>query len=354
MKVLFVVPYPVGKAASQRYRVEQWLPVLDEQSINYKLVPFWDSSTWAILYRKGYTLQKLIGLVTGMLRRLLLLFQLPAYNYIFIHREATPVGPPWFEWLAAEVLRKKLIFDFDDAIWLPDTSENNAAAASLKWQQKTAQTIKWSYKVSAGNNYLKEYALKYNPNAVYLPTVLDTHQKYKTQKEQLTAGVTIGWIGSHSTVPYLKLIEPVLQQLEQNYTFDFIVIADQKPDFKLRSLQFIPWSEQTEIESLLKLNIGVMPLPDTEWAKGKCAFKALQYMALGIPAVVSAVGANTVAMPDGVCGYTCSSTKEWYEKLELLLQYNELQTKLGRNGILWVEQNYSVQAHAHTLLSLFT
>ncbi|NDK55123.1 glycosyltransferase family protein [Pontibacter fetidus] len=354
MKVLFVVPYPVGKAASQRYRVEQWLPVLQEQSITYKLAPFWDMATWAILYKKGYGLQKLLGLAEGMFRRLLLLSRLATYDYIFIHREATPVGPPWFEWLAAKVFRKKLILDFDDAIWMPNTTDDNSIASNYKWHGKTARICKWSYKVSAGNHFLQQYALNYNTNTVYLPTVLNTTINYSQVKAQQTQKVTIGWIGSHSTLPYLKLIEPVLQQLEQNYSFDFVVVADRKPDINLKSLKFIVWSEATEIESLQLFNIGVMPLPDTEWSKGKCAFKALQYMALGIPAIVSEVGANVIAVPNGIVGYTCKTEQDWYEKLELLLQNAELRTQQGIAGHNHVVQHYSVQAHKATFLSLFT
>lgn len=354
MKVLFVVPYPVGEAASQRYRVEQWLPVLREQGINYKLAPFWSKTAWAILYKPGYTLQKFTGLLAAMLRRLFLVIQLPSYDYVFIHREATPVGPPWFEWMAAKVFREKIIFDFDDAIWLPNTTESNSAASKYKWHQKVGQICKWSYKISCGNHYLQQYTLKYNSRAIYLPTVVDTQRRYYQQKEQQTEIITIGWIGSHSTLPYLKLIEPVLQQLELKYAFEFIVIADKEPALNLKSLRFILWDKETEVEELLQINIGVMPLPDTAWAKGKCAFKAIQYMALGIPAVVSAVGANTVVVPDSIAGYTCTTEQEWYETLELLLQHAEKRARLGAAGRIWVEQTYSVQARASTFLSLFT
>ncbi|HEY4651976.1 MAG TPA: glycosyltransferase [Pontibacter sp.] len=354
MKVLFIVPYPVGKAASQRYRVEQWLPMLQQAGINYKLVPFWGAATWAILYKQGHTLQKFLGLIAGMFRRVKLLFQLRNYSYIFIHREATPVGPPWFEWVAAKVFRKKIVFDFDDAIWLPNTSAGNSIAANYKWHRKTEQSIRWSYKISCGNYFLQQYALQFNPSAVYLPTVLNTQHQYYQLKQQQTARVTIGWIGSHSTLPYLGLIEPVLQQLEQKHTFDFIVIADRKPDLQLSNLKFIPWAEDTEIDSLLQCNIGVMPLPDTEWAKGKCAFKAIQYMALGIPAVVSEVGANIVAVPDSKVGYTCSTQQQWYKRLNTLLLDADLRARLGSTGRHWVEQHYSVQAHQRTFLQLFT
>lgn len=354
MKVLFIVPYPEGKAASQRYRVEQWLPVLQKQKINYRLAPFWDAETYSVLYKPNNTLQKLAGLVKGLFNRARLLFSLRNYSYVFIHREATPVGPPWFEWLAAKLFRAKIIFDFDDAIWLANTTESNNIVANYKWHSKTAQIIQWSYKVSCGNHYLQQYAQKYNAASFYVPTVVDTNYKYQPLKDQQTPVVTIGWVGSHSTLPYLKLIEPVLQQLELNYSFEFIVIADQKPDIQLKSLRFIPWAENTEVESLLQVNIGVMPLPDTEWAKGKCAFKAIQYMALGIPAIVSAVGANTIVVPNEIAGFTCSGEQEWYERLELLLQDAQLRTRLGRAGKLWVEQTYAVEARKEDFLQLFT
>ncbi len=354
MKVLFVVPYPPGQAASQRFRVEQWLPVLEEQHIKYKLVPFWDAATWAILYQPGHTLQKVTGLASGFLRRLLLLPTLRKYAYVFVHREATPLGPPWFEWLAAKVFREKLIYDFDDAIWLANTTSENRHVAKYKQHQKVARICQWSYKVSCGNHFLQKFASKYNPSALYLPTCIDTLTYHNQLKQQHTPRVVIGWTGSHSTLPYLQLLVPVLQKLEQLYDFDFLVIADTKPVLPLRSLKFIPWQQHTEIADLLQINVGVMPLPDTEWAKGKCAFKALQYMALGIPAVVAAVGANTTAVPDGEAGYTCATPKQWFLRLEQLLLHPTLRAEMGENGQKWVNEHYAAQAHAHTFRNLFT
>lgn len=354
MKVLFIVPYPTGKAASQRFRVEQLLPLLQEQGMHYQVAPFWGSKAWEILYKQGYWIQKLFWLFAGFFKRLLNLLQLPFYNYIFIHREATPIGPPWFEWMAAKIFKKRIIFDFDDAIWLSDTSAVNNKADKYKWHSKTRSICRWSYKVSCGNAFLQSFAYSYNKGAVYLPTVIDTKHYHNQLKQQQTERVSLGWTGSHSTLPYLKLIEPVLQRLELKYDFDFIVIADKEPDLQLKSLLFLPWNQQTEIEDLLQFNIGVMPLPDTTWAKGKCAFKALQYMALGIPAVVSAVGANRQAVPSGLAGYTCLTEQEWYERLEELLQKADLRAAMGRAGRLHVQQHYSVQAHKQTFLTLFT
>ncbi|MBF9252056.1 glycosyltransferase [Pontibacter sp. 172403-2] len=354
MKVLFVVPYPAGVAASQRFRVEQWLPVLRQQGIRYKLAPFWNAETWAILYKPGHTLQKAWGLTLGLMRRLLLLLTLPWYDYVFIHREATPLGPPWFEWLAANIFRKKLIYDFDDATWLPNTTAGNQVVAKYKQHGKVSEICRWSYKVSCGNHYLLAFAQQYNTAATYLPTCIDTGNYHNQLKQQHTQRIVIGWTGSHTTLPYLQLIEPVLQRLEQQYDFDFLVIADREPALQLRSLRFILWRQQTEIEDLLQINIGLMPLPDTEWAKGKCAFKALQYMALGIPAVVSAVGANVVVMPDSEAGFTCTTQQEWYARLEQLLLQPTLRAEMGQNGRTWVEAHYSMKAQRGAFLGLFT
>lgn len=354
MRVLFVVPYPVGRAASQRYRVEQWLPVLQEHGIKYRIIPFWDQSTWPILYKPNHTWLKIRGLVSGFINRLLQLFQLTAYDFVFVHREATPVGPPWFEWMAAKVFRKKIIYDFDDAIWLPNTTAENSWAAKLKWHHKAAAICRWSCKVSCGNDYLRNYALKYNTAAVLLPSVLDTDHRYNKTKEHYTQQVVMGWIGSHSTLPYLQLIEPVLQRLEQKYPFRLLIIADKVPPLRLQSLELKVWQKETEIEDLLKLHIGLMPLPDTEWAKGKCAFKALQYMALGIPAVVSGIGANSQAVVNGTTGYTCTTDEEWYERLEELLLSAEKRIRMGVEGQVWVREQYSLQAHRQNFLTLFS
>jgi glycosyltransferase involved in cell wall biosynthesis len=352
--ILFVVPYPIGKAASQRFRVEQFLPDLEAKSISYDLSPFWDDKTWTILYKSGHTLQKIVGTIRGFVERGALLLTLTEYDYVFVHREATPIGPHWFEWLATKAFNKRLILDFDDAIWLANTTPVNAVSSKYKQHSKLAKVCSWSYKISAGNAYLQEYAKKFNQRVLYLPTTVDLNSRYNQLKNQVTERLVVGWTGSHSTLPYLKLIEQVLQKLEQKYDFDFIVIADKAPELAIKSLKFIPWQPETEIEDLLKFNIGLMPLPDTEWAKGKCAFKALQYMALGIPAVVSNVGANVEAVPNGNAGYACSTQQDWYNSIEKLIKDADLRTKMGTAGRNWVAEKYSTDVHMHTFLNLFT
>ncbi|GEO03207.1 hypothetical protein AAE02nite_08710 [Adhaeribacter aerolatus] len=353
MNILFVVPYPQDKAPSQRFRFEQYLRFLEEKNWSYKFASFLDENTWQILYKPGHTRQKVWGILKGFLKRFFLLFSVPAYDYVFIHREATPIGPPWFEWLVAKVLRKKIIYDFDDAIWIPNTSENNKIVAGIKWHHKVSAICRWAYIVSCGNNYLRDYARQFNPNAVVNPTTIDTINLHNRVKDQRTPAVIIGWTGTHSTMKYLDQVVPVLQKLEERYAFEFWVISNQQPDLPVKSLVYKPWRKETEIKDLGMFNVGLMPLEDDPWAKGKCAFKALQYMALGIPALVSPVGMNTEVVESGVNGYICNSSDEWYGALEHLMQDPEARIRLGRAARQKIEKDYAVTANRDNFLGLF-
>lgn len=347
-------PYPYAGAPSQRFRYEQYLAALQAQEFHIDYLPLLDDRTHAILYKKGYILQKAAGIVRGYLRRWRHLYRARKATFVLVHREAAPLGPPVFEWLLARLLRKKIIYDFDDAIWLPNTSEANRLAAWLKWHHKVRSICQWSYKVSCGNAYLCSYAARYNPQVVLNPTTIDTEHQHNRLKDQDTPVPVIGWTGSHSTMRFLDEIVPVLQQLAARYTFKTVVIANRAPDFQLSNLTFVPWREATEMEDLLQFNIGIMPLTDDPWARGKCGFKALQYMALGIPAVVSPVGVNTEIVTHGMDGYLCSKPADWYAALERLLQDTELRQEMGRRGRAKIERRYSVRANTPNFLQLFT
>ncbi|WP_232065306.1 glycosyltransferase [Rhodocytophaga rosea] len=146
---------------------------------------------------------------------------------------------------------------------------------------------------------------------------------------------------------------PLLKELEREYTFTFLVISDKAPEFTLKSLLFLPWTKLTEREDLLRMNIGLMPLTDDLWARGKCGFKALQYMALGIPALVSPVGVNTQIIENGKNGFICSTPEEWKEAIIRLRKDVELRAKMGIEARKKIEDTYSVQANRFTFLNLF-
>ena len=356
MRILFLVPYPPGRAPSQRFRFEQYLDALTAHGHTYRLAPFISEATWNVLYQPGHAAKKAGGILAGFVRRLLLLFSVPTYDFVFVHREVAPIGPPAFEWFIARVLGKKIIYDFDDAIWLANTSEANKMAAGVKWHHKVTDICRWAYKNSCGNTYLADYARQFNPVVVVNPTTIDTVHLHNQVRDQTAPGrLVIGWTGTHSTLKYLDQVVPVLAKLEaEGLDFEFRVISNQPPTLPLRSLMFLPWNKDTEIADLLSFHVGLMPLEDDLWAKGKCAFKALQYMALGIPALVSPVGMNTEVVQHGQNGFICATPADWEASLRQLLADAELRQRLGQTARQTIEQRYSVRANTANFLALFS
>ena len=353
ISVAFLCPYPQGGAPSQRFRYEQYLLLLNQQGISYTIYPFLSAHTNRILYQPGHTIRKVIGILQGFLRRITHVIRASRASYVFIHREATPLGPPWVEWLLAKVARQKIIYDFDDAIWLMDTSQVNTFVSFIKWQRKVPAICRWSHCVSAGNAYLAEFAQQHTCRVVINPTTIDTKHHHNRLQDQATTQPVIGWTGSHSTLRYLEPLVPILQQLEQEHRFRLLVIADRPPPVSLASLEFVPWRLDTEIDDLLRMHIGLMPLPDDAWAQGKCGFKALQYLALGIPALVSPIGVNEHIIEHGIEGYHCVTDNDWYQCLEELLTNISKRSQMGQAGRKKVVDQYSVKANAENFLSLF-
>lgn len=354
-KILFILPYPLNQAPSQRFRVEAYFDLLKENHISYDTHEFFDQNAWIILYKGDSIFQKLAAVMKGFIKRAAkVFFQSSQYEYIFIHREAAPVGPPIFEWYLAKILRKKIIYDFDDAIWISNVSQANRIAGYVKSFWKVEFITKWAYKISVGNDYLANWARQYNNIIIVNPTCVDMKYKFNQSKQHSSGQKTIiGWTGSHSTLKYLDAIYPVLLRLENEFDFTFLVICDQPPNFKFRSLQFTKWQEETEVKDLLQIDIGVMPLMADFWSEGKCGFKLIQYLSLGIPAVASPVGVNKEILAHAVNGFLCSTEDEWYEALKALLISADLRSKFGANGRDKIALNYSVEANTEVFLSLF-
>ena len=348
MKILFLVPYPLGESPSQRFRFEQYFNALLMVGHSYAVRSFLSPQGWSMIYSKGNAGKKILTIVAGFLRRLWTLFSVARYDMVFIHREATPVGPPVFEWMIAKVFRKKIIYDFDDAIWLTDNTSESALEKMIRWRSKVASICKWSFVVSCGNDYLCDYARRFNSNVVLNPTTIDTSY-HKPIEKTYNNDVVIGWTGSHSTLKYIDEVVPALQKISG---FTFVIISDSKISIPVPSRN-VKWKKETEIEDLAQFDIGIMPLPNDEWSKGKCGFKALQYMAMEIPTVVSPVGVNTKIVTDGVDGFICNTTAEWITALEKLIKDPQLRKKLGAAGRKKVEQDYSVVSNTSNFLSLF-
>ena len=355
-KVLFLVPYPSDQAPSQRFRFEQYLEILLKKN-SYSVDSFISSEDWKTLYQTSTFFKKLWIILKGLSKRAFILFQLHKFSFIFIHREILPIGPPVFEFMIAKIFRKRIIYDFDDAIWLTDKSFEPIVESWIKCRWKVGLICKWSYKISCGNLYLANYARKFNKQVIINPTTINTISvpKFTSTQHLSSEKLIIGWTGSHSTLKYLKLLEPVLLEIEKKYPhITFKVIADKPPELLLTKLEFCVWRKESEIDDLSEISIGIMPLPDDEWTKGKCGFKALQYMALGIPTIAAAVGVNTSIINNGVNGYVCTSHQEWLIALEDLINSPQKRKEFGAAGRETVELNYSVKSNEANFLSLFS
>jgi len=355
LKILFLVPYPKGEAPSQRFRFEQYISLLHYNNYKVRYQSFFNYRLWTKIYdSKSNALDKFFGVIHGFLKRVKVLFICYHFDFIFIHREATPFGPPLLEWMLSGIFNKKIIYDLDDAIWLKDNSSESRLFTFLKNRTKINQILKLSYKVSCGNNFLKSYCQQYNSNIILNPTTIDT--KYHLPKNKHTSNsykIIIGWTGTHTTLKYLDLVVPILQELELESDFIFMVIANQDPKPNLNNYIFTPWNKSTEIADLQKIDVGVMPLYNNEWENGKCGFKALQFMALEIPVLVSPVGVNNIIVNHGVTGFHCAAAADWKTYLLELLSSLEKRVKMGENGRKYVIKNYSVDSNVDNFLSLF-
>jgi glycosyltransferase involved in cell wall biosynthesis len=352
-KILFIAPYPYDEAPSQRFRFEQYFNFLKENNFEIHFSPFLDQKTWKTLYSDGKVLRKMLGVISSFLKRFFLLFTLYKYDFVFIHREASHIGPPVFEFLIAKVFRKKYNYDFDDAIWLPNYSETNARFHRLKAYWKVRYCIKWAGSISAGNDYLANYARKFNSIVQIIPTTIDTENHHNVQTDYHQEKLVIGWTGTHTTMRYLDFIVPVIKELEQKYDFEFLVISNEAPAYHLKSLRFLKWKRETEIADLARISIGVMPLEMDIWSEGKCGFKGLQYMSLGIPALISPVGVNTQIVSHAENGFLPLKIEDWKNQLEILLTDIDLRKRIGEAGKKTIDERYSVLSNQSIYLSLF-
>ncbi len=353
------------KAPSQRFRFEHFFKFIQENGWEWDFQSFTSDRGWKYLYSQTTIIHNLVTIISGFLRRFSLLFRINQYDTLFIHRELTPFGPPVFEWILAKVLGKRIIYDFDDAIWMNDGHDGNVIWTWLKWRSKIRSICRWSWKISAGNDFLAEFARKYNNSVVVMPTAVDTevHRPLATSENKILrpddgvgtqndGKIIVGWTGSHTTMFYLNEIVPALKELEKKYDFEFHVISNKNPNLDLDSFRFIPWNKEREIEDLNAFDIGIMPLEDTEWAKGKCGFKLIQYGAMGIPSVASPVGVNKEIISEGENGFFASNHSEWIGKITLL-QNTEVRQKMGKEAREVIENRYSVRSLTNRFVSLF-
>ncbi len=248
---------------------------------------------------------------------------------------------------------RRRIFDVDDAIYVRKPRQLGDAPDDSRWRKrKFAATCRWVDVVAAGNDVLAGVARASAPAVMVLPTSIDT-AAYQPTTATAADPPTIVWIGSPENLVYLEMIRPALARLTTRYpTLKMRVICSRFPDWPLINVERIAWSSATEAKELAAAHIGVMPLTDDEWARGKCAFKLLQYMAAALPCVASPVGANTEAVIDGFNGFHARTVDDWERHLEALIRSPQLRARFGASGRAHVESRYAMRTYQARYLEL--
>ncbi len=354
-RILYIVPHRMDRSPGQRFRCEHFIPHLlnSGYEITYSnILNKWDDRYF---YSFGNYGIKLFIVVKSFFKRVYDIWRVKNYDAVFIYREAYMLGTVLFERLV-HWRKVPIIFDFDDSIWLNDTSQGNQSVKWMKRPSKTADICTLATTVIVGNSYLAEYARQFNQNVFIIPTTIDTsyHKPLSGHQKKFPDKVVIGWTGTSTTLKHLKTLVPVMQKLKETYgnRVVFCVIADVSPDFGGVEFEFIKWSADSEIAQLSDFDIGIMPLPDDQWTRGKCGFKGLQYMALGIPAVMSPVGVNKEIIFHGENGFLPKTEKEWTKTLSLLIENKKRRLEVGSEGQKTVQTRFSVETNKTRYLQI--
>ncbi|MCP4456751.1 MAG: glycosyltransferase family 4 protein [Cytophagales bacterium] len=353
LKILFLTLHRNDRSPGQRFRHEQYLNHLEEQGYEITYSNMLDEQQDKIFYGEGNVLGKIrVGLYSAW-KRWKDVLQANQFDYIFIYRDAFFFGT-FFERMFSKS-KAKLVFDFDDSIWLQDENPGQSFFQKLKNPEKTNKIISLCDVVIAGNEYLAKHARQFNKNVVIIPTTIDLTEYKSLEIKKDPSRVCVGWSGSFSTIKHfesaIEALEVIRKKFEDRVYFK--VIGDGKYVNPELGIQGLPWRKQTEIEDLCRIDIGIMPLPDDNWSRGKCGLKGLQYMALGIPTIMSPVGLNSDIIQDGENGMLASSVDEWVEKLSLLIEDENLCKQMGLAGKETVVKDYSVEANKDKWLAVF-
>jgi glycosyltransferase involved in cell wall biosynthesis len=344
MRFLFLAVHAPDRAPGQRFRFEQYLGSLRGRGIQCDYSWALDADDSRVLYSPGRVPQKALLSLRLLAKRWLETFSVRKYDLVFVQREALYFGGPFLE-LHAKKCGAKLVFDFDDAIWLADMSAFNKRFRWVKSPAKVPRMLAAADLVLAGNRYLADYAASYNQRVQIVPTTIDT-DLYQPRPARPEGPVCIGWSGSFSTIRDLRLALPTLRRIRARFgdRVRFKVIGDASFRDEELGVTGQAWRSETEVADLQEIDVGLMPLPDNDWSRGKCGLKGLQYMALGIPTLMSPVGVNAEIIQPGTNGYLPRTDEEWERSLAELIESADLRAKIGAAGRARVEQHYSVRA----------
>jgi len=347
VKVLVLSKYS-RKGASSRYRMFQYFPYLQSQGIAIDVEPLFNDAYLDALYSKK---SRSLLVIKAYFKRFFNLVFVKRYDFIWVEKELFPWVPWFIEQLFFLRVNTPYVVDYDDAIFHQyDLHRLRIIRKTLGY--KCDQVMKSSAMVIAGNSYLADRAFKAGARRVQeIPTVVS--QEAFVPKIYNNPIPIIGWIGSMSTAMYLEKLRPILKDLSSRFSFRIRIVGAEVywDDLPVDCIQ---WRENQEVENVQSFDIGIMPLNDSPWERGKCGFKLIQYMACGKPVVADSIGANKDIIINKEVGFLVSSEDEWRESLGFLLKDSELRRSMGDAGRLRFTEKYSLETAQENLLQIFS
>jgi glycosyltransferase involved in cell wall biosynthesis len=350
MRILVFTRYE-RLGSSSRVRFYQYYPYLQAQGVEIVTAPFFDDEYVRALYR-GQAISK-AKVIRAYFQRLANLVRSTSFDLLWVEKEFFPWLPAWFESLL-NFIKIPYIVDYDDAVYHRYDMHTSSVVRSFLGQ-KIDQVMRHATMVIVGNEYLGERARKTNARRVeYLPSVVDV-ALYQAKEKLPKAPLQIGWIGSPVTAPYLAVVREALELFSQETKVHITLIgAGRISPFGDIPVTLLPWDEATEISIGSIFDVGIMPLVDGPFERGKCGYKLVQYMAAGLPVVASPVGINRQMVIPGKNGYLVNSTGEWLEAFKRLGHDTDLRLKMGQTGRSQAEKMYNLQVTAPRLLELLS
>jgi len=350
-KILVLCPHPVDSAPGQRLKYEQYFDSWENAGYSLTVSPFMSRAFWNVVYKKGHFFEKVVFTLAGYLRRFFDLIRAPFYDGIYVFLWVSPFGWPIFERLLF-LFNSKVIYDIDDMVFLGHASDANKYILRLKGRSKMIFLMKKAKHVITCTPALDEFVRQYNQNTTDISSTINTNTYIPKTDYSLMEPITLGWSGSHSTSKYLHLLDEVIKELSKRYPIRLKVIGD--PDFNMDGVEVVAqkWDRSTEVEELLKMDIGLYPLPNESWVYGKSGLKALQYMALGIPTIATDIGANKRIFSHGKNGFLLAEFNDWTRVIEDLIADKPLREKVGKAGRKTVEERFSILANQSLYLKI--
>ena len=346
IRVLFLTRY-ARLGASSRLRSYQYLPYLKEAGFEATVAPVFGDDYVRSLYSGEIST---VAVFKSYIDRLRFILKVRHFNLVWVEYEMLPWLPDWIE-LGLLPGRVPLVVDYDDAIF-HRYDQHRLALVRRVLGKKIDDIMRRADLVIVGNDYLGACARQAGAKHVeLLPTVVDG-TRYAVIEKNDASPVTIGRLGSPATAQYLKLVAPALRAMSVSHNARIVAIGANSSQLQGLPIEIRPWSEDTEASEIQQFDIGIMPLPDDLWERGKCGYKLIQYMASGKPVVASPVGVNSVIVHQGVNGFLANTNSEWCNSLGLLCEDSALRKRMGDAGRSRMERDYSLQVAAPRFVEL--